>query len=105
MSLSGDRLARAEARSELARDRFMATASRLRARLRPRRLLDDAVTELRHASETGAERAGRHPLAMLGLASLLALPIVRKLRRKRKPADHRKSSEPSGAKSPRARKS
>lgn len=73
MSLSGERLARAEARSALARARLTATVEQLRARLSPRSLAEDALGGLRHAGESGAERAKRHPVAVAGVVALLSV--------------------------------
>jgi len=83
MSLSGDRLARAEARSHLARSRLRETAQQLRARLAPRQLLDDALGELREVGESGAERAKRHPFAVAGVVGLLSALLLRARRRKK----------------------
>lgn len=85
MSLSGDRLARAEQRSARARARLLASASTLKSRLTPRRLVQDAVHEARRTSEalaeTGAETAKRHPVALVGLlAGLIGFMIRRKMR-------------------------
>jgi uncharacterized protein YfaS (alpha-2-macroglobulin family) len=83
MSLSGDRLARAEARSQLARARLKSTALQLRARLAPRQLFDDALGELRHAGEAGAERAKQHPFAVASVVALLSTLAMRSRRRKK----------------------
>lgn len=83
MSLSGDRLARAEARSQLARARLKSTARQLRARLAPRQLLDDALGEIRHAGESGAERAKQHPFAVAGVVGLLSAMLLRGRRQKK----------------------
>lgn len=72
MSLSGDRLARAEQRSRAARARLRATAGQLRDRLRPRHLLADALDEARRIGETGTERARRHPFIVAGVIALLS---------------------------------
>jgi hypothetical protein len=72
MSLSGDRLARAERRSDRARARLKATADELKARLAPRQLLDDAVAEARRVGEAGAEQARHHPFAVAGVVALLS---------------------------------
>jgi len=105
MSLSGDRLARAEARSTMARAQFKATASRLRARLSPRNLATEAVGELRQAGEIGAARARQHPIALAAIATLLST-LALHLRRRGKatdmPADR---SQPKRAAARRARKS
>ena len=87
MSLSGDRLARAERRSDAARDRLRATAERLRARLAPRQLLEDALGEGRRLGEAGAAQARQHPLAVAGVAALLsAATWLGKRRKKRRRA-------------------
>ncbi|HEU4960933.1 MAG TPA: hypothetical protein VFT56_11045 [Sphingomonas sp.] len=108
MSLSGDRLARAERRTERARARFKATADELRARLAPRRLLDDIAEEVRRAGEAGAERARRHPFAVAGMVALLSFLALRGKRRKRprKETDAASESLPTErARSRRARRS
>jgi LPXTG-motif cell wall-anchored protein len=85
MSLSGERLARAEHRSDLARERLRATAERLKARLSPRHLLEDALDEGRRLGETGAAHARQHPLAVGGVAVLLsAFTWFGKRRRKKR---------------------
>lgn len=85
MSLSGDRLARAERRSDAARTRLRATADRLKARLAPRQLLEDALGEGRRLGETGAAQARQHPLAVAGVAALLsAVAWFGKRRRKKR---------------------
>lgn len=85
MSLSGERLARAEKRSAIARARLQVTASVLKSRLTPRRLVQDAVHEARRTSEAiaegSADAAKRHPVALVSLlAGLLAFMIRRKMR-------------------------
>lgn len=85
MSLSGDRLARAERRSDAARTRLRATADRLKARLAPRQLLEDALGEGRRLGETGAAQARQHPVAVAGVAALLsAVAWFGKRRKKRR---------------------
>lgn len=85
MSLSGDRLARAERRSDVARTRLRVTADRLKARLAPRQLLEDALDEGRRLGEAGATQARQHPLAVAGAAALLsALTWFGKRRRKKR---------------------
>jgi hypothetical protein len=82
MSLSGERLARAEARSAQARARLQATAERLRARLSPRQIVEDMLGELRHAGESGATRAKQHPFAVAGTVALLSAFLLRRKRKK-----------------------
>ena len=83
MSLSGERLARAEARSAQARARLQATAERLRARLSPRQLMEDMLGELRHAGESGATRAKQHPFAVAGTVALLSAFLLRRKRKQK----------------------
>jgi hypothetical protein len=82
MSLSGDRLARAEARSAQARVRLEATALELKERLKPRHLLEDALDEARRLGETGAARAKRHPFAVATVVALFSALALRSRRRK-----------------------
>jgi hypothetical protein len=82
MSLSGDRLARAEARSALARARLAATARELKERLKPRHLLEDAIEEARRLGESGAARARRHPFAVAALVALFSALALRGRRRR-----------------------
>jgi LPXTG-motif cell wall-anchored protein len=93
MSLSGDRLARAERRADLARDRLRATADRLRARLAPSQLLEDAFEEGRRLTETGAARAKEHPLAVAGLGALFSAAawLIRRRKRRRATDAHPES--------------
>ena len=86
MSLSGDRLARAEARSALARARFRATATRLKQRLMPSSLLEEALGETRKIGETGAARARQHPVVIAGLTALFAGLAMRWRRRRARSA-------------------
>ena len=60
MSVTGDRLAHAEARSEAARTRLRNNVDEIRARLRPARLLSDVVTRLKDGGEDAAQKERRH---------------------------------------------
>lgn len=86
MSLSGDRLARAEARSARARARLEATVVELKERLKPRHLMEDAIDEARRLAESGAARARRHPFAVAGLITLFSGFALRKRRAKARKA-------------------
>jgi len=106
MSLSGDRLARAERRSELARTRLRATAEELKARLAPRQLLDEAVDEVRRLGESGAEQAKQHPVAVAGFGALLsALTLWLRRRKHRRETDAAPESLPTKRGKPRSRRS
>jgi hypothetical protein len=100
MSLSGDRLAHAEARSAQARARLRATAAELKNRLRPRHLLEDALDEGRRLSEIGAARAKRHPLAVAGLVALFS-GLALLVRRRREATDATAGSLPTKRGAPR----
>jgi hypothetical protein len=82
MSLSGDRLAHAEARSDAARETLLGTAQRLKARLSPKRLVVDAVQEVRGAGEALAQNsvdtAKQHPRTLIGALAGLALLLLRR---------------------------
>jgi LPXTG-motif cell wall-anchored protein len=90
MSLSGDRLARAERRADAARARLRTTAERLKERLAPRHLLEDALGEGRRLGEAGAAQARQHPLAVAGVAALLSAIAWLGKRRRRK---HRRETD------------
>jgi hypothetical protein len=106
MSLSGDRLLRAERRTERARARLKATTDELKARLAPRRLLEDIVEEARRAGEAGAARARRHPFAVAGVVALLSFIAMRGKRRRRHETDTPPESLPTErARARRARRS
>ena len=106
MSLSGDRLARAERRAERARARLRATAEELKARLAPRQLLDDALDEVRRLGESGAEQAKQHPVAVAGLGALLsALTLWLRRRKRHRETDAAPESLPIERAKPRSRRS
>jgi len=94
MSLSGDRLARAEARSAEARARLEATAQELKERLRPRHLLEDAIEEMRKIGETGAVQAKRHPFAVTALVALFSGLALRRRRKAAQATDAAPESLP-----------
>jgi len=103
MSLSGDRLARAERRSERARARLKATADELKARLAPRRLLDDAMEEARRAGEAGVERARQHPFAVAGVVALLSALLALGGKYYRRPGRRETGRVPESLRTERAR--
>lgn len=103
MSLSGDRLARAERQADAARNRLRATADRLRARLAPSQLLEDALDEGRRLTETGAARAREHPVAVAGLGALFSAVawFIRRRRKRRRATDAPSESLPTERAEPR----
>ena len=103
MSLSGDRLARAERQADVARDRLRATAERLRARLAPRQLIEDALDEGRRLTETGAAHAKEHPMAVAGLGALFSAAtwFIRRRKKRRRATDAHPESLPTERAEPR----
>lgn len=91
-SLTRAKLMRAEARSDAARDRLLATIGEIRARLHPSALATVAQDELRATADAlarkGAEAARRHPARAIGTVFLalglaLAVPFLRRKRRRK----------------------
>ena len=98
MSLSGERLARAEERATIAHSRLRETMLELKARLAPRRLLQDAMNEARQAgesmAESGMDAAKRHPIALVSFIAGLAAVVIRRKRRKHSDPDETEDGAP-----------
>lgn len=101
MSLSGDRLAHAEDRAATARANLIASVEALKARLSPKRLVEETVNEARGIGENlvdrGVDVVSRRPGRVAGsVGGVVAVLIARAFLKRRRAAKHHATGPAAG---------